>query len=316
LKTKILRLKFRAVFVSLLAAAVFVSCASRPPAGETPPGMEFVPLNPGALVYVYADIASSRPILEAANLPGLGNRYAAEILDRSDNAALAFFPGGGMSVQALVHGAYPASRANISFFFSRAWKKHKSERGASFWFSANDGISVALNKDQVFLGVKNRNGRGLPAEEARKPVDPFGPRSGQAVPDGFRAYREGAALALWIDDPAANLSAVLETLSIPLQIPAETCFAALDPLGDGSYSGRIRMEFAQPSQARAILVLMTMAGALMPRMESGLEGTAALASLILANPPSQDGSAVDLITAPLGPDEIALLFRPFSLSSK
>jgi hypothetical protein len=76
------------------------------------------------------------------------------------------------------------------------------------------------------------------------------------------------------------------------------------------------MEFSQPSQARAILVLMTMAKALMSGVEGRPEGAAALASLIFANPPRQDGSVINLITAPLGPDEIALLFRTFSVSSK
>jgi hypothetical protein len=284
------------------------------------PGMEFVPLNSGALAYMYMDIASSRPILEASDLAGFRNKYAAEILDRTGNAVLALFPGNReMSVQASAWGSYPAGRANFSFFFSRAWKKYKSERGSSFWFSVNDGISVALKKDQAFLGVKNRNVRGLPVEEVWDPwapVDPFGPYPGKVVPDGFRAYREGAALALWVEDPARNLGAVLATLSIPLQIPAESCFVALDPLEKGSFSGRIRMEFSQPSQARAILVLMTMARALMPGAEGGLDGTAALASLIFANPPQQDGSAINLITAPLGSDEIALLFRMFSVSSK
>jgi hypothetical protein len=284
------------------------------------PGMEFVALNPGALAYVYVDAASSRLILEASDLAGLRDRHAAEILDRTGNAVLAVFPGNSeMAIQALAWGNYPAGRVNFSFFFSKAWKKYKSERGSSFWFSADDGISLALKKDQVFLGVKNRNVRGLSVEEVWDPwapVDPFGPYPGRVVPDGFRAYREGAALALWVDNPAANLGAVLETLSIPLQIPAESCFVALDPLEKESFSGRIRMEFSQPSQARAILVLMTMARSLMPRTENRLEGTAALASLIFANPPQQDGSAINLITAPLGSDEIALLFRMFSVSSK
>ncbi|MDR1446590.1 MAG: hypothetical protein LBI90_06845 [Treponema sp.] len=275
--------------------------------------MEFVPLNSGALAYMYMDIASSRLILEQ----GLRDRYAAEIFDRTDNAVLALFPGSSeMAIQAYARGSYPAARANFSFFFSRAWKKYRAEHGSSFWFSADNGISVALKKDQAFLGVKNRNAGGLPAEGVRAPPDPFGPYPGQVVPDGFRAYREGAALALWVDDPARNLGAVLEALSIPLQIPAESCFAALDPLEKESFSGRIRMEFSQPSQARAILALMTMARALMPRAEGGLEGTASLASLIFANPPRQDGSAINLITSPLSSGEIALLFGMFSVSSK
>lgn len=321
MKAGILRFRFRAVFFSLLASVVFFSCAGRPPAiEEMYPGMEFVPLNSGALAYMYMDIASSRLILEASDLAGFRDKHAAEILDRTDSAVLALFPGNSeMAIQAYALGSYPAGRANFSFFFSRAWKKYKSERGSSFWFSVGDGISVALKKDQAFLGVKNRNVRGLSAEEVWEPwapVDPFGPYPGRVVPDGFRAYREGAALALWVDEPARNLGAVLETLSIPLQIPAESCFVALDPLENESFSGRIRMEFSQPSQARAILVLMTMARAMMGGAEGGLEGPAALASLIFANPPRQDGSAINLITSPLGSDEIALLFKMFSVSSK
>ncbi|MDR0654691.1 MAG: hypothetical protein LBG22_00105, partial [Treponema sp.] len=149
--------RFRAVFFSLLTAVVFFSCASRPPIEEMYPGMEFVPLNSGALAYMYMDIASSRLILEASDLAGFRDKYAAEILDRTGNAVLALFPGNSeMAIQAFARGSYPAARANFSFFFSKAWKKYKSERGSSFWFSADDGISVALKKDQAFLGVKNR----------------------------------------------------------------------------------------------------------------------------------------------------------------
>jgi hypothetical protein len=326
-------LKSRVVLFSLLTAIVFFSCASRPSVEEMYPGMEFVALNPGALAYVYADMASARPILEASNLAIIRDKHAAEILDRTGNAVLALFPGNSeMAIQALAWGKYPAGRANFSFFFSKAWKKYRSDQGSSFWFSPGAGISVALKKDQAFLGIKNRSAAG-PAADA--PLDPFGPYPGLVAPDGFRAYREGAALALWIDDPAANLGAFLEALSIPLQIPAESCFAALvpqpgpalpresgllgsplAPLEKENYIGRIRMEFSQPSQARAILVLMTMAKALMPRTEGTLEGTAALASLIFANPPQQDGNAINRITAPLGRDELALIFKMFSVSSR
>ncbi|GHT65331.1 hypothetical protein FACS1894110_06950 [Spirochaetia bacterium] len=256
---------------------------------------------------MFADVDEARPILNRIGLGGISGGQAVEILDRTRYAALAVYPAAsGRNVQAVAWGKYPSAGAGFFFTFSKDWKKRKSTTGKSYWYSDQDGLSVALNAGQAFVAMGVN-------------PDPFAALPGKAGPEGFTQFRQGAALTLWLENPAAPLDRFLNDLNIPLQIPAEQLLIGLYPVlsaesDSASYEARLRIKTPSPSQARALVILFSMA-----RLASGAadteRGGAALLPILFAYPPVQDGQFLNIRTAPMDSDEIALLFDLFSVYS-
>jgi hypothetical protein len=152
-------------------------------------------------------------------------------------------------------------------------------------------------------------------------TDPFAPPPGTEVPEGFAEFRRGAVLALWLNDPGPRADRFFEALGLPLRFPAERLFVSLFPHereGEGAekgalYEALIRIETPAASQARALFTLINMARLYLPTIEEA--GAAALAAVLFANPPVQDGRNLNLRTAVMDAEEIALLFKLFSLYS-
>ena len=80
--------------------ALISSCATSPTQPESFAPMEqtggagvFAFLPPGAAAYLWADVKESRPLLDALSFAGFNAKDAAQVLDRTDTAAAAFFRG-------------------------------------------------------------------------------------------------------------------------------------------------------------------------------------------------------------------------------
>jgi hypothetical protein len=368
----------RVAFQSSLAACLLIlaSCATAPssiPFAPDAAGIEYLPLAPGALVYVYADVDAARPLLDRFSLGGVSGKRSAEILDMTRYAAAAVYPelpagpesgvpsgasgekaglpqagaGGPKGVQIVAWGNYPSVRAGLSFAFSKDWKKRKSAAGKSYWYSERNGLSVALAARQAFAAMTTI-APGAKSGAAAKPLDPFALSPGTPSPEGFTEFRRGATLALWVEDPAAPLGRFLDSLGLPLQIPAEQLLISLNPAPRGDpvaaipaapkqaavstppsipsatdsagYKAHIRIKTPTASQARALVSILSMtrlfvSGAGSVAQSSLQKRLAALIPILFAYPPVQDGVFLDIRTAPLHTDEIALLFSLFSVYS-
>jgi hypothetical protein len=300
-----------------------------------PLGREYLPLAPGGLVYVFADVDASRPILNRVGFGGINGGQAADILDRTRYAAAAVYPeepsagapgrGSSPTVQAAAWGKYPSAGAGFFFAFSKDWKKKKSVTGKSYWYSERDGLSVALSSSQAFAAMGMN-------------PDPFAPSPGTPSPEGFAEFRRGAALTLWLENPADPLNRFLDGMGLPLQIPAEQLLISLYPvspdepkqraeplavtpveIGLASYEARLRIKTPSPSQARALVTIFSMARLFVSNAAgtggSPPAGITALLSILFANPPVQDGTFLNIRTALMDESEIALLFSLFSVYS-
>jgi hypothetical protein len=302
-------------FVFALFAVIFLlffSCATAPKSPD--PFLDesaFLPLEPGASVYMLIDVPGCRPGLDKVTIREMGKKQSREIFDRTKTAAAAFYSEGGeRRFQAAAWGKYPAFRGNLALAAGKDWKKGRSKTGGAYYHSARDGLSVALTASRAFVSGAGPGSR----------TDPFTPPPGTETPDGFTEFRRGAVLALWINKPGASVNGLLETMGLPLQIPAEQLFVNLFPHiqeGEGAdalYEALIRIETSAPSQARALFTLINMARLYASAM--GETGAApALAAVLFANPPVQDGRNLNLRTAVLKAEEIALLFNFFSIYS-
>jgi hypothetical protein len=279
-------------------------------------GGEFIPLEPGALVYLFIDARAARPVLDLIPARELGDRQVKQMLDRTKTAVAALYPAeSGRRYQLVSWGSYPGS-AGMALNLSREWKKQRSASGAVYWFFPGNRVSLALNTRQAHVS----------SSLSEKPCDPFS-SFGVAAPPDFNEFRRGALLSCWLEKPGDTLNRLLEAAGLPLRIPAERVYASLFPFageeaasgkaaGDGPrYEALLRIEASGASQARALVALISMAKVFASN-ESGGDGAPAQAAVLFANPPVQDGSGINIKTAPLSEKEIALLFSLFSVYSQ
>jgi hypothetical protein len=210
----------------------------------------------------------------------------------------------------------------MALSLNREWKKQRSASGGVYWFSSVSRLSLALNTKQAYVT----------SSLDETPGDPF-TVSGVEIPADFNEFRRGALLSCWLEKPGDTINKLLEAMELPLQIPAERIYVSLFPFtekekpvsasgksagdrggGDGFYEVLLRIETGNASQARALVTLVSMAKIFASNISDD-EGPAVLAAVFFANTPVQDGSKLNIKTAPLSEKEIALLFSLFSLYS-
>jgi hypothetical protein len=297
-----------AVFCSLLIV-LFPSCKTAPAVpnaviNET----EFIPLESGAMVYLFADVKAARPILELMPILEMNNKQTRQMLDRTDTAVAAFYPTeNGRRFQLAAWGKYPSFRAGLGFGMSKSWKKRRSPAGYSYWYSSSDRLSISMDAKQAFVTswVNDTGGDSMAA--------------GQGIenPDGLGEFRRGAILSCWLEDPGPRINRIFEELELPMQLPAERIFVSVSPAAGQKYEAIIRMRLSNASQARALVTLFSLARNFMgsPAQaddeEMGLMDV--MISVLFANPPVLDGRDINLKTAVLGEKEIALLLEMFSV---
>jgi hypothetical protein len=296
------------LWLIFLVGLFFFSCAT---ALKTPDPFQgeaaFLPLEPGASVYLLADVPACRPVLDRLAGRYMDQKQSQEILSRTRTAAAAFYPQGNeRRFQAAAWGKYPGFRGNLALAAGKDWKKSRSKTGGGYYHSAREGLSVALTASRAFAAGAGPGNR----------ADPFTEGEGAEIPEGFAEFRRGAALALWSSEPGSPVNNFLAAAGLPLQIPAEQLFVSLFPYereGEGAavktaarYEALVRIRTPAASQARAIFTLINMA------MTTAPGGTAervpALVDLLFANPPVLDGRDITFKTAAMDAETMTALF--------
>ena len=300
----------------LILCLILAACATSPKLPQDYPHgpPEFVFLPEGAAAYLFADIANLRPALEKIALGGMTSKDTARILDRTQSAAAAYYPrdaaagDAGRSFIVVGKGSYPSGMAGFSFTTSSAWKKVKSLTGNRYWFSGDYGISVALGSELALVSDG----------------DPFISSPAVRPPEEFRGFQEGKSLAGWLSDAQNSVNRFLETLQVPIRVPAEEFYFSLQNAPETSEAETWEMGFriGTPSEqhARGLATLISMA-----RIFSAPGGEAAapegtldprrLMELLFYRLPEQEGKWLNLRSGPMSAGEIALLFNTFSVYS-
>ncbi|MDR2370194.1 MAG: hypothetical protein LBD71_01835 [Treponema sp.] len=298
-----------AVF-AVLPFLIFASCVTAPKSPE-PLGLgaEYLPLEPGAALYMIMDVGKARPVLDGVNFLEMGEGRAKQVLDMTKTAVTAVYPPGPKRFQAVAWGKYPAFRAGLSFAFSSEWKKAKSVSGASYWRSGKAGLSLSFSASQAYVSDG----------------DPFALSPGTALPEDFGAFSRGSVLACWFPEPRVPIDRLIAALGLPLQIPAEEVLIGLYAAGEKKYEALIRIEMPSSSQARAVAALLNMTRNFLSGLENPAQAPdadggapldpAALAALLFANLPVQDGVFLSIKTAPLSETTASLLLQILSVYS-
>ena len=318
---------------AVLPVLLLTACAGVPKTVESSLD-RVLPLDGGAMLYLVVDVPQARPFLDYIDIEGLAKEDAAQILDRTRHAAAAVFPpDSGKRLQAVAWWNYPSFGAGLAFASAKDWKRRRSPAGP-FWYSADRDISLAFNKGQAFAALGPVEGGAEITAGTAPAAGPYAQGPGVPVPETFSAFREGACLALWLENPAGPLGRFLEGLRLPIRIPAEEFLASLVPLafpeeapgfaglpggaagpgGEGTpYEIRLQIRAPSETNARTLKTLFSTARIFIAR--AGDAEYPELLSLLFARPPEQEGPYLKLRSAPLNEKDIALLFTLFSIYS-
>jgi len=296
---------FKSLKYLLLIFVILTSCQSAPRVPDVfTESANHAPLNTGASVYIFADVKKARPIIDMLPINELQDKQTAQMLDRTDFFTAALFPAAsGKRFQLTAWGNYPNSQANFAFSIDKNWQKHNNDTGLSFWHSSANGLSIAMTSKQAFV-VSSLN---------ETITDPFPAIPGVEIPDGFGIFRHGnsnfplSPLALWINNPGPAVTRLFNEIGIPVRSAVHEVFICFLP-EDSRYKARIMLRMENASHARGMASIINIAGGL---LNNGSE--IPVASIFLANPVIQDGRDLFFLSAPLGENELTLLFMMFSL---
>jgi hypothetical protein len=308
----------------LIAALALSSCASSPrlAAGHVP-GEEFAYLPAGGLGYFYTDVRFSRPILDNVSIAGIDMARTGRFLDKVDFLAGAVYPRGAPQ-HLLLHawrqkGNVPSASA---LFLSAKWKKTASLTGGNYYHSDAYGFSVSTQGSHAFVSD----------------ADPLAFEPPVAAPDGLTELQWEALMLGWLDKAGTPINRFLSAVGMPMRVPTDRILfgvyrsQAPDPeeadglddaepprraAGEPLYELRLRVETENPNQAKALASLLAFVRVFTESPEVNLDPAyLETLRLLLANPPSQDGSALTIHTEPMAAGEIALLFNRFAVYSQ
>ena len=304
--------KLPAIILCLCALALLSAACTSTPVARHPPEDEHIKevyyLPAGGSVYLWADLALARPLVE--NL--LADRNvadAAQVFEFTKAAALALFlegqrGDGEMDVFLAATGRFPLQRANFALATSRGWEQRKGESGAKYWHSPSSNISITLSSRLLLASSSSL--------ETPRTITP---------PEAFGSFSAPLAISGWIPNAASLINSFAESSSLPIQIPATELFfgAARLPQSTAAAGRRtapaieeewefvLRIITPSANDARSLASLFAMA-----RLFLQQDGdTDNVITLLLANAPEQSGNALTLRTPPIKRSKIPLLFDQF-----
>jgi hypothetical protein len=277
----------------------FLSCQTAPKIPDIPEGT--LPLAKGASVYVIANAKQARSIIELLPLEELNDKKARQMLEKTDSFAAAMFPQTGVrKMQIAANGSYPGL-SGLAFTFNKSWKKQRIESGGNYWYSADSGLSIAMNSNQAFV-VSSID---------KIPVNPVTNASGVTMPEGFYEFSRGYPVSCWLEDTAPLLNRIFNETEMPVRFPVQYVFINLYPADSSDlqnrYEALIRLQFENALQSRGMAAIFNLAAGLMSNDNS------TLASVLFANPAVQNGRSLDIKTKRLTEKDITLLLETFLL---
>ena len=322
------------VFVQFAVMFIFLSCQTIPVTGDPFLGEgDSVPLDPGAVVYVFADVKNARSILERVAAQEMDQKQTRQLLDRTDSVAAAIYPtDSGRLFQMTAWGNFPSGSAGIALGMNKDWKKIRSVQGHSYWYSRTNQMSVAVKTKQAYVA----------AYSGDTPSDPVSAVPPLQLPPGFHDLKRGSIVFCWFENPGVMINRIFQVMELPLQLPAEQMFISLFASGSNSendgkrgserndesaiesqgtnpqYQAIVRIETPSESQARAIVTLISMARLFSSNISDAKSRPEndilpLLVSFFFANAPVQEGRDIIIKTAQLSENEITLLLEYFSL---
>jgi len=304
-----------------LLALLVAACAGGPVFREERDGVRYIPMEPGGTAYIFVDIGEARPIINLLSFRGMdtGDRQLQQILDITDSAVAGIYAEeregirpGRTRFRVLTRGNYPSGLAGLAFGASRGWEERRSGavrgRQGRYWHSPEAFISVAIASKQAAISSS------LPDLQ----VDPLYVGGGTRIPEGFEAFRSKGVFSAWVENPREFLAQRLREMNLgTIQIPAEDLFLNISPVqaGDGGevrYVAHMQIRVANSLLARNLQVALFVSRNLLASAARGHALGAFIATTILANPATANGSHLHIRTNPMSVEDISRLIQQLS----
>ena len=312
-------LRARLVFAAILLSLFFASCATAPMTtldlGDSP---EPLNLEPGGFVYLIMDARSARAILQNIRFRGMdtSDRNFRLIIESAETAMLALYAENEATrFRLAAHGRFPSGRARFGLRTSRQWSGRRSpSSGETYWHSSDAQMSVAISRREALISTTL-------SDDSDTGQDPFFFGEGTEIPEGFGAFSQGAAIALWVVEPKDFITARFAEMRIPLEIPTEEFFAAVFPHSDANgeegFVFSLRIKVQSEAQAAGLALALLFARVLFPAPDlnaipegAGLATT--LMGILLANPIVAEESFLIATTEAMSAQEISALLGVLS----
>lgn len=284
---------------AIIIVFLFLSCQTAPKIQDTP--AETLLLAKGASFYVIANVRQARSIIELLPIEELKSKQTRQMLEKTDSFAAAVFPQTSVQkMQIAANGNYPAL-SGLAFTFNKNWKKQRTASGGSYWYSADSGLSIAMNSNQAFVVSSNN----------KAPANPVTSAGGVTMPEGFYEFSSGYPVSCWLEDTAPFLDRIFNVTEMSVRFPVQYIFVNLYPADSSDspnqYEALIRLQFENALQSRGMAAIFNLAAGLMSNDD------ATFASVLFANPAVQNGRSLDIRTKRLTEKDITLLLEIFLL---
>jgi len=284
---------------------IFLSCQTAPKIPDFSLD-QHLPLEPDGYVYLLAG-KDAMPLLNQLGFTNVNNVQFQLMVDQTQFIMAAVYMTPNSHYRLAAWGNYPAARAKMALGTNKEWKKHRSTvSGANYWHSSQNGFSVAITGKMALVAAS-------PANTAFTSIDPYSVPPGTAIPEGFAAFREGSILSCWLNNPGPVINQKIGEMGIPLNLPAEQLFVSLYPAENQRYVAHLQIQVPSETQARGLTVAFAIARSLLPPQADKNNPAFLLPSILFANPPALDGKNINITTAPLTTQEIALLLKMFAI---
>jgi hypothetical protein len=268
-----------------------VACATSPRSVEKD-GLSEDHLPPGAVIYGFADIRRTEPLIESLMPEQFNHKQVAAFIKKTDLAAFGIYriaregrESVAQSVFLITRGNYSVFSYNFGFALSPGWKSVKID-GRKWWQQGATALSIEKNKAYIRLG-------DIPVPEAASPDAPgeeLGALfAGAKYSSGAELAESSVVFASFI--PSSEASGFIRGMGIPLDITLENIMLEVTADGAASYRSTLTLKTKSPSEAKALSAILSLARALIgKRAAPGLN--AALAGLLFENPPTLDGNTI------------------------
>jgi len=301
MRNSVVRNIFRRLSLVTIILTLLVNCQSAPQVPDVFTGnVSAVPLESGASVYLFANAAVVRPIINNLPFEELREENARKMLEKTDYLAAAMFPRtSGRRFQAVGWGKYPSSQAGFAFSINNSWRQERSNAGGNYWHSGANRLSIALESRRAFI-ISSLNS---------EPCDPR-TAQGMEIPGDLNEFRGNAPLYGWMEDPSSAILRIMNDAGLPFRIPVQKLYFSLSPAASQKYEAVLRLQFESVSQARGLSSILGLAGNFISPDPGSF-----ITMIFFANPPVQNNSYVDIRTAEMDESEIAQLLNLFLLTN-
>jgi hypothetical protein len=305
---------FRFLFVFGLCCALAVSCATSPRLAEKDESIEDT-LPPGAVMYGFAGVRYMGDLIESLMSEQFNNKQTAAFIKKTESAVFGLYrtvqvegKTAAQSVFLITEGNYPASSYNFGLALSPKWKSAVID-GKKWWQQGTTALLFEKTRAYIRLGDSSIPPTGSSSSNNEE-ISVLFDKARISLNAG--SDDSPIVFASFISSP--ETSGLIRRMGIPLDIALENITLEVSVDEAVSYRSTLRLKAKSPSEAKALLAILSLARTIIGKRVEPSANEALIAELIFGNPPMLDGSTI-AVTGAFPMDALISSIKHFNLFS-